>query len=269
MVLPSGWYPHTAAGVNSLLKEWKEDPKDTLGIAGIVPHAGWAFSGKIAFSVIQRMNKQPDTVAVLGGHLYESGNIMGYLEHEFETPLGSLTSDFELLEELSEKLYVCPDKQADNTVEVQLPFVKYWFPNARILGLRVPPSSLAMELGKVLARLASDMGRTIVVLGSTDLTHYGPNYGFVPKGCGKDAERWVTMKNDKDFLDAVISMRFEEALRLSHETHCACSAGGAVAAAQFAAEQGIRQGELVAYSTSLAVHKDDSFVGYGGIVYSR
>ena len=57
------WYPSSAAEckteINSFLEEGKsfESPDRRL-VGGIVPHAGWYFSGSIACNVISRLKEQ-------------------------------------------------------------------------------------------------------------------------------------------------------------------------------------------------------------------
>ena len=104
--------------------------------------------------------------------------------------------------------------------------------------------------------------------GSTDLTHYGPSYGFAPAGTGTRALRWVREVNDHRFIESLLAMEFKTALERALTERSACSAGGALAALSFARENGVTKGELVRYSTSFDVHPGDSFVGYAGILYS-
>ena len=72
------------------------------------------------------------------------------------------------------------DRERDNTVEIQLPFLRYLAPKVMALGMRAPPSAQAVALGEAVARTAAALGRRVAVAGSTDLTHYGSNYGFSP-----------------------------------------------------------------------------------------
>jgi hypothetical protein len=151
---------------------------------------------------------------------------------------------------------------------VQLPFVKYLFPRAKVLGMRASPSRDADRLGKAIAEAARGLGRKIAVAGSTDLTHYGSSYGFAPAGTGNKALRWVREVNDRRLIESLLAMEFDSALERALTERSACSVGGALAALSFARENGVRKGELVRYSTSFDVHPADSFVGYAGILYS-
>ncbi len=268
--LPPGWYPGVEEKAREVIENMEKSaiPGPAQGIAGIVPHAGWDFSGGIAFEVLSRISRSMDTIVIIGGHLGPADGILCAFEDSYETPFGLIPSDLELLAAIRSAVPVAEDRSTDNTVEVQLPFVKYLFPRARVLGMRASPSRDADRLGKALAEAARGLGRRVGVAGSTDLTHYGPSYGFAPAGTGNKALRWVREVNDHRFIESLLAMEFDAALERALRERSACSAGGALAALSFAQENGIRQGELVRYSTSFEVHPGDSFVGYAGILYS-
>jgi hypothetical protein len=209
-----------------------------------------------------------DTIVIIGGHLGPADGILCAFEDSYETPLGLLHADLELLGEIRAALPVTEDHSADNTVEVQLPFVRHLFPHAKVLGMRSSPSHDADRLGKALAKAARRLGKKVGVAGSTDLTHYGASYGFSPAGSGIRALRWVREVNDRRFIESLLAMDFDSALERALKERSACSAGGALAAMSFARENGVREGKLLRYMTSFDVHPADSFVGYAGILYS-
>ena len=267
--LPAGWYPSTEQQIRARIEGYLMlvTERDAGAQAGVVPHAGWDFSGQVAAAVYANLQEEPDTVIVVGGHLAPSGGVLAAYEDGYETPLGVLDADVELLEELRSRRRIREDHDSDNTVEVQLPFVKYFYPSARALALRASPSTDAVELGRVVAEVSERLGRRVTVVGSTDLTHYGSNYGFSPKGTGSSAVKWVKEVNDRRFVESLIAGDSIEAIDRAIREHSACSAGGAVVAARFAAARGATRGRLLAYMTSYDVHPSASFVGYAGIVW--
>jgi hypothetical protein len=238
------------------------------GIAGIVPHAGWGFSGRLVVEVLSCLSRSIDTIVIIGGHLGRADGIVCLTEDAFETPLGQVAADAALLRLLRSQIPMREDSSADNTVEVHLPMIRHLFPGATALGLRAPPAPAAMLLGSAIADSARTLGRRVAVLGSTDLTHYGPGYGFAPAGSGDEAARWVREVNDRRILDSLVAMDTEAALDRAVRERSACSVGGALAAITFSRESGAGRGTLVRYATSLDIHPADSFVGYAGIFYS-
>ncbi len=268
-MLPPGWYPGTAAEVRQAIEAWTREPDGPPGRAGVAPHAGWEFSGSVACRVFAALERDIDTILIIGGHLGPADGFLCAAEEGYETPLGAVTADLELAERLRRDVELADDRWADNTVEVQLCFVRHFLPNARCLGLRAAPTVQAADLGRAIAEAARELGRRAAVVGSTDLTHYGPGYDFTPAGQGEKAARWVREVNDRRFIEALLAMDAAKAARLAREERSACSAGGAIAAMSFAAASGARKGVLLEHRTSLDVHPSDSFVGYAAILYPQ
>lgn len=267
--LPSGWYPSTAEGVRLRCEEWETGLSAAAGryASVVVPHAGWAFSGRLAYRALRALPEGADTIVVVGGHLRPSDPVLAAPESGFETPFGRLEADASLISALQSRFDLREDRVADNTVEVQLPLIHYLRPRARVVALRCPPAPSAEMLGRAVAEYAAAQGRTVCLVGSTDLTHYGPAYGFTHRGVGSDASRWVRVENDGPVVQAMVRLDAEQVLRLALERHAACSSGAAAAAIGFASQCGAERGDLIEYAQSLDVRPDESFVGYVAIGY--
>ncbi len=271
-MLPIGWYPASASACKAEIEKFTAGmaplTPGTTVFGGIVPHAGWYFSGKAAARVFYLAAKalQPQVVCIFGGHLGGNSPPLLVADEAWETPLGELPMATEFYAPLAKRLTLREEYPGDNTIEVQIPFVKYFFPNAKALALRSPHSATAIELGQAVAAVAKELKVSILAFGSTDLTHYGPNYGFSPKGYGPEAVKWVKEVNDKKFIDEALKLDGAGMLKSAAEDQCACSAGGAVAAVTAAKADGAHKGALVDYYTSYDIMPNDSFVGYAGIV---
>ncbi len=264
--LPPGWYPADEGGVTAFVETWREGFGHGSARAVIAPHAGWAFSGRLAVRAIAAL-RPAETVVVVGGHLPAEAPVLCAPERYVETPLGALEADEELREALTRRIPLATDHSADNTVEVQLPIVRALFPAARLLWLRAPAGREAVRLGTALAAAAAEVGRSLACIGSTDLTHYGPDYGFTPAGRGRAAAAWVRETSDKGFIDALIAM--DPGLVLERgEAGAACSSGAAAAAIAFAEAMGAHRAELLGYATSLETRESESFVGYCAVAFS-
>lgn len=270
--LPYGWYPRDLEAIRRALETWTGGLAPIGARAAVCPHAGWSFSGRLAAMAIASLERA-DTIVVIGGHLAPGSPILYARERAFGTVAGEIRADLSLLKALGDELvdagipHPAPDLEADNSVEVLLPMVAILHPGAELLWLRSPPRSAAKELGAALGRASIALGKKVACVGSTDLTHYGPAYGFTPAGLGEKAEKWVKGINDKAFIDALLDMNGDAALSLAAKRGSACSAGAAAAAIGFALETGATEARLLAYSTSLEVRRDDSFVGYAAVAF--
>ena len=112
-----------------------------------------------------------------------------------------------------------------------------------------------------------NLGLSLKVIGSTDLTHYGPNYGFSPAGTGKAGVAWVKETNDKRMVDHMIALDSSEILSDALSSYNACCGGAAAAAVASARALGASRGELLVYTTSYDKRPDNSLVGYAGVVF--
>ncbi len=271
-MLPAGWYPASAsackAEIDQFIAGTKPLPPGTRVYGGIVPHAGWFFSGKAAARVffLAAQARQPQVVCVFGGHLGGNSPPLLVTADAWETPLGNLPLATEFYKPLSQRLTLREEYPGDNTIEVQLPFVKYFFPEAKVLALRSPQSATAIELGRAVAAVAKELKVSILAFGSTDLTHYGANYGFAPKGYGPAAVKWVKEDNDKKFIDEVLKLDASGIIQTALQNQNACSPGGAATAVTVARAEGATKAALIDYYASYDIMPGDSFVGYAGIV---
>ncbi len=193
-------------------------------------------------------------------------------EGEWETPFGTIPVDEKLASELRKKFEFTietPERfTRDNTIELQLPFIKYFFRDAKIVAMGTPPADSSLELGEAVADFSREMGLRIKVIGSTDMTHYGMNYGFSPKGSGPKALEWVRDVNDRQAIDAMLAMDPMRIIKEGLTNQNACCSGAAAAVMAAAKRLGADTAETLAYATSHDKSPGDSFVGYAGIVMS-
>lgn len=273
------WYPGNASDCRQAIEEFSQSvfpcPSSSgEKMGGIVPHAGWFYSGRIACSVIKclKAESEPDTCVIFGKHLHPGSNNYLMKEGLWATPLGDLETDSELGEmlasEFSFTLETPSRYEQDNTIELQLPFIKYFFNDVKILPIGVPPSMDSIKIGERIAEISKTLDRKIVILGSTDLTHYGNNYGFSPKGVGEEAVEWVKNENDKKVVNLMLEMDPAGVVNEALENQNACCAGAVAAAIAAAKKLGASKGEKLIQTTSYDIRPDDSFVGYVGVVFS-
>jgi len=275
--LPQGWFPRNPDEISREISGYLEGfacPEEG-SLAVIAPHAGWYYCGRLMALSLASLKKDTETIAVIGGHLPGSYPALFAMEDVVRTPFGLLHIDKELREQLMIKIDTLPcgcaeDRYKDNTVEVLLPMVHFFFPEASMLWLRLPACIDAYEAGKLLSKTAQKMGRKIAVVGSTDLTHYGSNYGFSPHGSGERALRWVREVNDAAFIKAVETGSPEEVLRCAEQDSSSCSAGAVLGAMGFASEEGCNGARLLEYATSADAEPSrvpGSFVGYAAMAW--
>jgi len=270
--LPAGWYPRNPSDISGEISRYlKGFSHPAFSRAAISPHAGWFYSGRIASIGVSALDRNAQTVAVIGGHLAAGSPALFAMEDAVRTPFGPMPINTDLRAALTKELNGAQDKYRDNTVEVLLPMVRHFFPNASLLWLRLPEDKNSFEAGKIISRVAASLKCRINVLGSTDLTHYGANYGFSPKGSGKAALRWVQEVNDAAFIRAVEDGDSDKVLLCANKDSSSCSAGAVLGAMGFAEAEGLGRARLLEYGTSADMQANDgvpdSFVGYAAFTF--
>jgi AmmeMemoRadiSam system protein B len=274
--LAGRWYPgdeascrraieQHAAGNDAPAGEWR---------ALIGPHAGFSYSGDAAGKAYRRLaagRADADLVVVFGAHRGARGPNTIFRGEAWRTPVGALRTAVPLADRLAAELSLGDEPaapfDADNAVELHLPFVRHFFPRAELLVLGVAAAEVALAIGRRTGEVVREAGRDAVYVGSTDLTHYGPSYDFSPQGGGPAAVSWVRNVNDRGFLDAVLHDEPRGALAHARAHHSACCPGAAVAAMEAArAHAGALHPVLVDHYLSHDVRPSSSFVGYAGIV---
>lgn len=251
-------------------------------VAGVVPHAGWVFSGATALSVIRAIEsrRKPQTFVLFGA------SHSPYLRHSalfpsggWQTPLGVAKIDERLAAEILARagslLSDDPGAHEDeHSLEVQVPLIQHLAPEARIVPILVPREAKAVALGRLVGQTINSLGADAVCLGSSDLTHYGPMYGFAPKGYGAAAVRWVRDENDRRIVDLMVRLDADGILPEAQSNANACGAGAIAATLAAAREMGAERGCLVQYTTSYDVMREqmgrtdsEAVVGYAGVVF--
>ena len=267
MSLPEGWYPHEKGRVEKIIETWdlKDEIKSDRYVSGIVPHAGWYFSGKEAWRIIRMIPEKTETIIIAGGHLSENSKAVCWNFDEYEVPGGHLKLDRTLFRNLCKSMP--QDFTIDNTIEIQLPLLWYKNPKFKILAIRLPPNESSFEWGRKAAEITSEMGRETFFLGSTDLTHYGLNYeNLLYRDYPDPLEE--AYRKEKELLRLVADGRFSAALNFNKQWQTSCSLGAALGAAGFADFFGKIPGEIVSLtSSSELTGESESFVNYGTLLF--
>ena len=231
------WYPDDPKTLEGLLDVWKS-PKasfETPPALLLVPHAGYAYSGQIAAAAYSRLPSQfYDQVILLAPshHAVLAGQVSVEPAGEVATPLGPVVFDAALhkaLRRLPGAVCLASAHAQEHSLDIQLPFIRRFLPGCPLGGLLVGQLSLHTPGGRErLAALAEALHglltpRTLLII-STDFTHYGTSFGYVP--FRSDVENNLK-KLDGTVFEAFASgdpWRFDEVMRQTRATVCGASA---------------------------------------------
>ena len=179
------WYPAGAAELDRLLEERFERSRQRTGpflypdgLGFVVPHAGPEYSGVVAASVYRSLREQkPERIVLLA--FPHHGDLSGAAVprvREISTPLGSVPIDDFLPARFPR---VDEGRVCDHSFEIQLPFLQKAAPDAKLCPLYVGRMDDANRRALAEA-LAAEWRPGTVFLASSDFTHYGRSFGFVP-----------------------------------------------------------------------------------------
>lgn len=257
-----------------------ELPEDLTGpvFGGIVPHAGWMFSGSLACKTLSAVTigREVSTFVLLGadhtgqvsrGEVYDSG--------VWKTPLGDAQIDGELAAEiLSADDVLRPNPSAhdmEHSLEVQVPLIQVLAPEARIVPIAVPPATLAVDIGKAVGRAVKARAGEVAIVGSTDLSHHGGHFP-APGGRGPQGEQYAR-REDERMIELMEKMDAESVVPEAQQHHNACGAGAIAATIAACRALGASKGRLLEYTNSYQVVQkmyggsDDTTVGYASVVF--
>jgi AmmeMemoRadiSam system protein B len=249
-------------------------------LGGIVPHAGWICSGAVAGRVIREIaaRRKPAIVIIFGAiHVTHGQRASVFPSGAWETPLGLAPVDGRLIERLCGQTNLLePDAHAherEHSIEVEVPFVQHLLPESQIVPIMVPATQRAAALGAAIGRACVNFGVDAIFLASTDLTHYGPGYGFVPQGVGPEGLRWAKEVNDRRMIDLILALRDDQAVAEAGSNLNACGSGAIAATLAACKAMGARRAMLLEHTTSHEVltrlgHRDEArdAVGYTGML---
>ncbi len=266
------FYPADPSVLSSDIQKYLEDanisPASKRVLAIMVPHAGYVFSAPVAaYSFRHVQNQHVDTVLFIAlAHRGTEGGAV-YNGHYFETPLGKIPVDTEIVSQLIEAgtpLHASTSPYlSEHSVEVNLPFVQTVFPKAKVASILItqtdPP--LCRKIGQIVADvIRKNTNKSVLICVSSDMSHYPPY---------DDANRI-----DQAALQSMESLDPEMILKniqkLERESvpnlHCVlCGSAAMLTAVEAARELGAKEAKTLCYRNSGDSPYGDHqrVVGYG------
>jgi len=153
----------------------------------IAPHAGYTYSGPCAAWAYKEIAEAEfaDIYIIIGPSHSGTGNAVSM--EGYETPFGVARVDQEFVKALLEKndeLKIDEKAHAEeHSIEVQIPFLQFATKD-NMHGLKIVPILIHeidyMKLGLDLKETIIESGKKVVIIVSSDFTHYGRNYHYIP-----------------------------------------------------------------------------------------
>jgi len=229
-------------------------------ICVISPHAGFEYSGPVAGAVFSSV-ELPDIFLILGpSHKPIRSEIAIMKQGVWETPLGDAQVDSSLAELImSHSPLITEDNSAhlnEHSLEVQLPFIQYFKKDVAVVPICISYHiglEELEELGKSLAKGIKDFGKDVLIVASTDMSHY--------------VEQSVAKEKDFLAIDKILELDAKGLHEVVERQNISmCGYQPVTSAIVAAKELGAREASLIKYQTS-GDRTGNYFevVGYAGI----
>lgn len=260
-VVAGQFYPGSASELRAMIEMMVDEKAAKQEVVGLVsPHAGYIYSGSVAGAVISRVRFK-DTFIIMGPNHTGMGKPLSIMTSGvWKTPLGEVEVDAELAQEiLTATSHLTEDyvaHQFEHSIEVQLPFLQYFKPDIKIvpISLAHSHSEFYQQIGLGIAQAVEESGREVVIMASSDMTHYEPQDSAQHK--------------DNQAIAAILELDEDELLRRVEKLNISmCGYAPTVSLIAAAKKLGASGAELVRYQTSGDTTGDYSaVVGYAGII---
>jgi MEMO1 family protein len=214
------WYPRYPDDLNHMLevffKNAESKPIPGKIVALIGPHAGLAYSGQCAARAYKQLEKLPGLERVIMLGVSHRGGFYGAAVSDFDlnsTPLGNIPVDTEITGRLAkERLFSKNNRllQEEHSLETHLPFLQYIQKKLKNDRFKVVPILFGYlekkDFAKITAVIKKYLTPKTLVIASSDFTHYGANYGYVPF---RDNIKENLTKLDMGMIEYIRKLDFE------------------------------------------------------------
>lgn len=190
--LSDGWYPHDSKKLLNLIKSLETQAKEQFDMVAdgnklralIVPHAGYTYSGAIAVAAYRLCTKNffDRIIILVPSHTAMFHGIAVPSFTTYRIPTGSLRVGTTCVNKLlTDSLCIQNDEffMSEHALEIQLPLIHYYQPHAQIVPLIVG-SVEEQDLDRIAQKIGSIVTPKTLVVVSSDLTHYGVHFNYVP-----------------------------------------------------------------------------------------
>lgn len=241
--------------------------KNLFGV--IAPHAGYMFSGAGQAWCYKEIGEAefPDVYVILGVNHASQETCSS--NDDWETPLGLAECDRELAKKMQDEGLPINNlaHRYEHSIEVQIPFLQFVSKDnekkLRILPIMIADDKHA-KWADVIEKSITALKRKAIVICSSDFTHYGKNYGYLPFTDPKKNLRPFDKKATDKITENDIE-GFVEFCRLNEATICGRHGIGVL---MDLAQRKKAKGEVLKYYTSGDVLDDYSnAVGYASIMW--
>ena len=244
--------------------EEAEDPEfDTPPMGLVVPHLDYSKAHEVYASAYRSWDgvAAPDRVVILGTNHFGMGDGVVMSRYGFDTPLGRVRPDTDVVEKLGnalgDRLFKDElDLAPEHSIELHLPFIQKLFGDVPVVAALMPDPTQPLleddggrvswkEFVDTCTGIISESGGVTYFVASADLSHVGPQFGE-PKAVDSERKEEVE-RHDREMIGHYLANNqdsFIEAMEWSKNPTHWCSIGNMEATAKISQVEDI---ELLDY----------------------
>jgi AmmeMemoRadiSam system protein B len=206
------FYPGTRREIEDMVRSFVEDGQEKESAFGVIsPHAGYIYSGKGAGILYSRVEIPPDVIIMCPNHRGYGADVAIMSDGTWEMPTGNVELNSELAGMIMARSDLVEDDasahSAEHSLEVQIPFIQHFRPDFRLVPICLSRVSRdeCEQIGDAIADAIQAYGRKVLVVASSDMTHFES----AKEAKKKDdlALKEIKALNPKGLYDTVIKNR--------------------------------------------------------------
>ncbi len=265
-VVAGQFYPSSKENIINLIEGIIDKKAQISGISSclacMLPHAGYAYSGRVAMETVSRIRIRRKIILLGPNHTGYGPQFSLMGEGVWKTPLGEIKINTDLAREmLRGSKYFKDDYLAhayEHSLEVELPILQYFNPDFEIVPVTIlsQDKTALKEAGREIREAIETSGNPeeVMLIASSDMTHYEPQK--------------VAEYKDKEAIQAILDLDEDRLFDIVKKMNITmCGLGPVITMLSAVKLLGAKSAKLVRYETSgLASGDYEKVVGYAGII---
>ena len=253
------WYPFTAEECRTYVGDIKRNGEITNGV---LPHAGWPYSASMIKEYFSGLSEDVKRIIIISPshyHYLKPDHFTICTFDKAETPFGNAD-----VIPFTPRSSIVSDKAVadEHGVEMILPFIGMAGNICVSFALISEITSLS-ALDRLSDELSENIGTDTAVVASSDFTHYGPRFGYMPYG-RKGLEKAI--EKDSEAASLIAGGRTDEVFN-AFRTGTICGIAAMMILSETSRKAGLHGWRGMHATSADSTGDDEDFVSYQTIYW--
>ncbi|MBN3039987.1 MAG: AmmeMemoRadiSam system protein B [Candidatus Omnitrophica bacterium] len=255
------FYPKQKEQIAEFILKFSSEKSTKVDAKGIIlPHAGYMYSGEVAVKTVSCIASKKRVIILGPNHTGIGPDFAVWPKGKWKTPMGLAEIDEELAMDIISAGSLIKESYEshleEHSIEVELPILQYFFSGFRFVPIACKQADIQYyrEAARIIFEKIKKYKNEVLVVASTDLTHYEPDSS--------------ARKKDSYAIEAIINLD-DDALLKTVKKYNISMCGTAPVSVFISCMKMYKASkvEVCLYKTSGdASHDFTSVVGYAGIL---